>query len=343
MGGIHAIPSPEILVLVQERLSALRRDHPDLAEQCRLITDEDGLLDCRVPEAVGAVLLSSAAQCWPYKLVSWVLEKLLEGKQSDAEPKRAGQLFNLQTKTPVMHLQKSGESWIVHTARGQIAASHVLLATNAHTSYLLPKLSNVIVPVRGQVCALRPPKDSTLLTHIYAWVTDGSESDDYLIERLSGELILGGERMTSSTAEVGISHDDEVNPVVGQHLRCALSRALDLSPSHTGKGGDSCLDAAFEWTGIMGYSKDGYPWVGRVPSSLSGAVEGSGLWLSAGYTGHGMPVAARCGIAVAQRITGQLNPVKIPAQYHITEDRILKARHLEFVGTIEDLKICLGG
>lgn len=41
------------------------------------------------------------------------------------------------------------------------------------------------------------------------------------------------------------------------------------------------LDIAASWTGIIGHSTDGHPWVGGVPGS-------EGLFVCAGYTGHGM-------------------------------------------------------
>lgn len=49
----------------------------------------------------------------------------------------------------------------------------------------------------------------------------------------------------------------------------------------------------------MGFSRDANPWVGRVPSEESG---GEGLYLAAGYTGHGMPSTSLCGRAVAGMI-----------------------------------------
>ena len=47
--------------------------------------------------------------------------------------------------------------------------------------------------------------------------------------------------------------------------------------------------------------------------------------MSAGYTGHGMPVAARTGIAVAEMILGiddREGAVKLPDEYLIHEERI---------------------
>jgi hypothetical protein len=50
----------------------------------------------------------------------------------------------------------------------------------------------------------------------------------------------------------------------------------------------------------MGYSRDGHPWVGSVPGQ-------DGLWISAGYTGHGMPNTSLCGRHVAGLIGAAVN------------------------------------
>ncbi len=38
------------------------------------------------------------------------------------------------------------------------------------------------------------------------------------------------------------------------------------------------------WSGIMGFSEDGFPWVGPVSEEVGG---GRGQWICAGYTGEG--------------------------------------------------------
>ncbi|KAH7149268.1 FAD dependent oxidoreductase [Dactylonectria estremocensis] len=310
VGGVHNIPDRETLDLVTKHLDRLKKDFPDLADEAIIVTDQDGLRKLRVREAFAAVYQPSAAKLWPYKLVAWVLERLLFENDSER--------FNLQTKTPVEHLQRVDDTWVLHTARGQVTAKTVVLATNAYTSSLLPRLSGLLVPVRGQVCALTPPADSTALEHSHVWVAPGG--DDYLVQRPTGELILGGERLSVPDGQVGVSRDDTVDPTVGRQLRAAMQHAVKLKPP--GDAEEPELEAAYEWTGIMGYSRDGHPWVGRVPARLGG---GEGLWISAGYTGHGMPVTARCGIAVAEDILGREGGIDLPVEYRIDAGRAERA------------------
>lgn len=315
---------------MSKHLDRLRREFPDLADQAKIVTGKEELQKLRVPQAYAAVYQPNAAKLWPYKLVAWVFEKLL----SENDPS----VFNLQTKTPVQHLQRVGDSWVLHTPRGQIIAKSVVLATNAYTSHLLPKLTGLLVPVRGQVCALTPPGDSSPLPYTHVWETP-TGGDDYLIQRPSGELILGGERLGVPEREVGVSRDDSVNPVIGKRLRAALHKAVKLKAP--GKTEEATLDATYEWTGIMGYSRDGYPWVGQVPAALGG--EDGGLWISAGYTGHGMPVAARCAVAVAHEILGVKGGVELPTEYRIHGGRADAARVMAIPTTLEEeIKALIG-
>jgi glycine/D-amino acid oxidase-like deaminating enzyme len=319
---VHRI-SEEILEVVSKHLARLRTSHPDLVDKIKIVTDKEELEKLRVTGAYAAMYQPNAAKLWPYKLVSWVLEQLLENNDSS--------VFNLQTKTPVDHIQRTGDSWTLHTPRGQIAARNVILATNAYTSHLLPKLSGLIVPVRGQVAALTPSSGSSPLEHSHVWWTPVG-GDNYLVQRPSGELITGGERLGSSDGQVGLSHDDAIDPVIAERLRASLHAAVKLKTP--GEVEDATLEATYEWTGIMGYSRDGYPWVGQLPAVLGG--EDSGIYVSVGYTGHGMPVAARCGIAVAQEILGINDGVDLPAQYRIDEGRADRAKSMEIPSTLLD-------
>jgi glycine/D-amino acid oxidase-like deaminating enzyme len=289
---------------------------------------------------------AKAASLWPYKLVCWVLEDLLTRFGFADGEGRVG--FNLQTNTPVTHLQRldssssspseSPSTWVVHTPRGQVAARHVLLASNAHTSYLLPSFSDLIVPVRGQVTAL-VPKDgepAPELTHTYVFLAEPLDErhnlDDYLVQRPAPtrELIFGGGRDFSSGPTVGVSNDDETDPGTSKHLRSILAQVLDLGDEGKGEVEDKEMDATYEWTGIMGFSRDGNPWVGPVPESMGGDVGSAGdrgLWICAGYTGHGMPQAALCAKAVVDTMAGaSIEDVDLPSAFVLSEERIERAR-----------------
>ncbi|PHH75832.1 hypothetical protein CDD83_4349 [Cordyceps sp. RAO-2017] len=352
VGGVHPLYTPAQLDAARAQIQRLQR-HPDLRTKALLVEGDEALAEHRVPGALGAIYQPAAAKCWPYKLVAWVLERLLRGH--DAAEGR----FNLQTHTPVLHLQRAGGgSWIVHTPRGQVAARHVVLATNAYTSYLLPRVTGLIVPVQGQVCALRPPPGAALLAHSYAWAV--GSADDYMIQRSAGEdgaggeqaagaIILGGERGAVAGGKEGVFRDDLVDPVIGRHLRRALCPVIKLRPGAADEEPE--LEAAYEWTGAMGYSRDTHPWVGRVPAGLlgaesgGGAIDTDGLWISAGYTGHGMPVAARCGIAVAEMMLGRegdKGAVVLPDEFRASDERAAASRTMALPRSLKDRAKMMG-
>jgi glycine/D-amino acid oxidase-like deaminating enzyme len=56
------------------------------------------------------------------------------------------------------------------------------------------------------------------------------------------------------------------------------------------------------WAGIFGLTQDLLPLVGPVP-------EHDGLWIAAGYSGHGNVLGLMCGELVAEAILGRTDPV----------------------------------
>lgn len=348
-----------MLTAAQKQISRLQQ-YRDLQHKAVLIQDKDELASKHVPNAIAAIYQPDAAKFSPYKLVTWLLERLLD--EHDAT------LFNLQTNTLVQRLERCGSSWIVHTQRGQIRAQDVLLASNGYMSYILPKMAGLIIPVRGQVCALEPPPGATQLSHSYVWMKGADHQ--YLIQRGPEDaladnwsksshsedrsIIFGGERLAVPHGEEGESRDDEINPILSQALHRCLNDALRLVPKSVSdtehKDEAEVFRATYEWTGIMGYSIDGSPWVGRVPKPLLGelsidvdAVEDGGcrLWICGGFTGHGMPVAARCGIAVAEMILGKERSIQVPKSWIASEERVRTARGMPLPRTLNEIIKCL--
>ncbi|KAH0547984.1 hypothetical protein GP486_008273 [Trichoglossum hirsutum] len=348
-GSCYAFNSAREFAQAQKLIEALRSSGSELAQYITVHEDEASLSRLLVPNAVGAITQTIAAKLWPYKLVAWVLEGLVKSSR-----------LNLQTSTAVHSVkQRDGENngWVVCTSRGTIETTHVVLATNAYTSHLLPEFADLIVPIRGEMSALTPPASlrENPLTHSYVFLGGGSRGyiqDGYLTQRpvdpddksSGGQLMFGGARRYADNMGVGVDDDSEIDELSAERLRTLLLK--HLTPAGGGDGDDDDaapshppppLKAENEWTGIMGFSRDGCPWVGEVPGR-------KGVYVSAGYTGHGMPNAALCARYVAQLVLeehehgtgseakqpepGEQQQDAIPACYEISEARIRRTREM---------------
>ncbi|TFK48505.1 FAD dependent oxidoreductase [Heliocybe sulcata] len=256
----------------------------------------------------------SAHNLWPLKFVSGIynITKLKRGKLS----------LHLHTRTPVTSMsaldsQPAGlhsRRWNLTTPRGSVACSYVVHATNAYAGHLLPHMrgSKGIVPTRGQIIAIRANASADELTKV-SW--SGNPGTEYWFPRplnaTEGEkplVILGGGRVHAPGHERFVIDDSTVSPVVGEFLRGFLP---DVFPGKF----DKAREPEMEWTGIMGYTSQGDPFVGPVGEDYDGQ------YISAGFTGHGMPRAFACGEAVAQMIVANLTgqtwtaPAWLPQRY----------------------------
>jgi glycine/D-amino acid oxidase-like deaminating enzyme len=129
---------------------------------------------------------------------------------------------------------------------------------------------------------MAPGTENPPLVKTYCFIGNGDQNinqDDYLVQRplsekarSGGEFMFGGGRSYAAGAGVGVSDDSEIDPPAAKYLRQELSKVLDL------KNGGRELRASYEWSGIMGYSRDEKPWVGEVRGEL-GLGGGEGLWV----------------------------------------------------------------
>ena len=264
-------------------MRGLKRHAPELGKEVTVVDDEEELRRLRVNGAPGATLTACAGSLWPYKLIAFILEKLI----------KEGHL-NLQTMTPVTKIEActddstgftNGPRQILHTSRGTIKARHVILATNGYTSHLLPEFADLIVPERGVMTALLPPAKSERLEHSYGFVgaLGGNPiHDDYLIQRpvsdvpnSAGHLMFGGGYVGKKLGMIGETDDSVLDEGSTRYLREALLKLLTLGGETDGL---KELVPTHQWSGIWGTSKDHHPWVGAVPGR-------PGVWLAGGYSG----------------------------------------------------------
>lgn len=233
----------------------------------------------------------------------------------------------------------------VHTRNGTFLARHVIHATNAYASHLLPKLKDLIVPVRAHMTAQRPGAHFPRVSGGRSWSVIYGSGFDYVTQRPSadgtGDLLVGGGWARSPTRgadAIGVSDDSEVEPVTVRYLEGILPTLFE---PNWGMG--SGVDMA--WSGIIAVTPDTLPFVGKlnpivterppgkgVPGDRAGAAE----WIAAGFNGEGMVFAFLSGVALAALVAGRGSQMEVqrpgvpsgrvaewfPKELYVSEERL---------------------
>ncbi|MCJ1354493.1 MAG: hypothetical protein MMC33_004482 [Icmadophila ericetorum] len=259
--------------------------------------------------AFGAVTYA-AGSINAYKFVSGVLDLAV----------KMG--LNLQTETPALSIKKIGQGWIVETPRGTIEAQRVVLATNGYTAHLYPALQGKIVPLRGEVTAHRPgssiPKAGLPTTYSFIY----EDGYDYMIPRprgsgFEGDIIIGGGLTKGDKKglyEYGTTDDTTTDSAIMSYLDNST-----LTYFGANWGNDHPKGRIRKaWSGIMGYSADGFPLIGKAPGE-------EGLFIAASFQGHGMVLclsSAKALVHIMYCEDEQALDQWFPKAFRITEERL---------------------
>ncbi|XHG05775.1 hypothetical protein AWENTII_008988 [Aspergillus wentii] len=252
-----------------------------------------------------------AGHLWPYKFVLHLLNKAVTHG------------VNLQTNTPVSQISASAASspcrWTVETPRGPLTTKDVIFATNAYTSALAHQYKNKIIPVRGTCSRIVVPKEASVprLTNTYTlrW---NSWDYDYLIPRDDGSIVVGGARSAfihDLDNWYNVSDDSRVLQPAARYFDGYMQRNFkgwENSNAYTDR----------VWTGIMGYSSDGLPHIGKVPGR-------EGQYIIAGFTGHGMPEIFLAAEGVAKMVVKgvEFERTGLPRLFESTQSRLDDSRN----------------
>ncbi|KAI0473620.1 FAD dependent oxidoreductase [Xylariaceae sp. FL0804] len=272
-------------------------------------------------KGVKACFSYSTGHIFPYKLVLHLLARALDSGR-----------VNLQTHTPVTAAGREPDPrdgrLALETPRGTVRAAKVVFATNAYSSAVLPELDGRIIPVRGICSRITVPQEAKtetkpmpapLLPNSYI-IRRSKLAYEYLVPRLDGSIVVGGGRdlyMHNLDSWYNNVDDDKLIEDAASHWDGYMQRMFhgwDESGARTDK----------VWTGIMGYSSDGMPYVGRLP----GAAD---RFVLAGFTGHGMPqvfLSAR-GVAAMVLDPGRaFRDCGVPRVFEPTRARLESSRNV---------------
>ncbi|PBK71363.1 FAD dependent oxidoreductase [Armillaria solidipes] len=246
------------------------------------------------------------AATWPQKIATQMY--LLAERKFD---------LSLHTHTPVLSVNDIGRNvWSLITPRGSVECKYVIHATNGYAASLIPHMWGYggIMPERGQMIAIRAGVDLKELS------TDGWSSDTgYWIPQLDdGKLpmVLFGADSGAFNGTGHVHNTTDDSEVVQSTLDLEVAYLPQLQPKLYIKE----TPAEYAWTGIMGYTATGDPFVGPVIDNVN-HVKYVNQYISAGYNGHGMPRTGACAEAVVQmiiaNITGKewIQPDWFPSRY----------------------------
>jgi gamma-glutamylputrescine oxidase len=161
----------------------------------------------------------------------------------------------------------------------ELDAERIVIATDGSGRGLLPELDETLWPARGQVIATAPLDEELFACPHYA-----RQGFDYWQQLPDRRIVLGGFRDFSILTEM--TDDETTTEPIQEALDAFLQELLGYTPEVTHR-----------WAGIFGLTQDLLPLVGPVPGH-------DGVWVAAGYSGHGNVLGLLCGELVAAAIQG---------------------------------------
>jgi gamma-glutamylputrescine oxidase len=166
----------------------------------------------------------------------------------------------------------------------EIEAEQIVIATDGSGRGLLPELDDALWPARGQVIATAPLPERLFDCPHYA-----RHGFDYWQQLPDGRIVLGGFRDFSILTEM--TDDETTTEPIQEALDAFLVELLGELPEVTHR-----------WAGIFGLTQDLLPLVGPVPGH-------EGVWVAAGYSGHGNVFGLLCGELVAGALLDRDDPL----------------------------------
>ncbi|KAI1054375.1 hypothetical protein LB505_014169 [Fusarium chuoi] len=300
-----------------EEVKQLLEAVPDSDIKFKVYNREEAAKIFNFTNVVGAVAQTGVAALWPYRLLTAVLASLT---------KQFSDRFSLETNTPVLSVQVQDDDlefpYQVRTPRGPIRAKHIIHCTNGYSSQLIPGLTGNLYPLRGTMSTQKLGPKFPRAGHSMSWSQVSLGTYDAKTGHIhlglyyaqqnakTGVMFLGGESQSLN----GLLTSDDSN--VADDARQTLTSAApniwkDTAPA----------EALNVWSGIMGFTADGMPIVGKLPHSLTGR-RGSGEWIAAGFNGHGMDKCWLTGEAIARMVLGETDVPGFPKAYLLNGDRM---------------------
>ena len=165
--------------------------------------------------------------------------------------------------SPVVHIERDGETSVVRTPVGTVQAEHLFVTTNALVPQLLPALTRSLRAERGQVLVTEPldrrPCEGCFGTGV-AWWRDIREADGHY------RLLFGGGRTRDEPDSLfkQFRSDGRRNPRLSRdgsrptvaHQQRLNARLREIFPHLAG------VRITHRWGGLQSFTFDGLPVIG---------------------------------------------------------------------------------
>ncbi len=190
----------------------------------------------------------------------------------------------------VSRIETENGNKVVHTKKNRIEAPIVVYATNGYSPLLDDFFKDKIFPTRGQILMTEkvPPFMEAACYANFVL--------DYFRQLPTGELLIGGFRQLQKDVETGYSDQttETIQKALEEFLQTHIPPVRPASITH-------------RWSGIMGFSVDGQPMVGALPTDPQ-------LYFVGGFTAHGVGLAFNAGKTLVDAMFDRPVPAWISAK-----------------------------
>jgi glycine/D-amino acid oxidase-like deaminating enzyme len=197
----------------------------------------------------------------------------------------AGKGARIHTRSPAVALERAPQGWIIRTPEGSVTAERVVLATNAYSDDLWPRLRRTFVPVKTWQMATKPLSDNVRRSVLPGRHALSDTRGDLQFARYDwdGRLISGASLIFD------VNTEDRLKAQVGARLKRNFPQLGDV-------------EWEFVWSGFLAMTPDFLP-------RLHVLAPGVFSWL--GCNGRGVALATAMGPVLADLAKGG-NPEDAP-------------------------------
>ena len=186
----------------------------------------------------------------------------------------------------VDQISRSGQEWRIDTARGQVQARDVLIATNGYTDKAAPALQRRLIPIGSYIIATEPLPAALAARLIpkLRMVFDSKYFLHYFRLTSDNRLLFGGRAEFSGPTLESAKRAESIL----RHAMSSIFPELARTP------------VEYAWSGHVAFTRDQMPHAGRLDD----------MFYAGGYCGHGIAMATYLGGLIARRIAGE--PLESP-------------------------------